>query len=118
MKYFDHGTPRQAAAILLTGAAMAGYTYLGDPARYLATDTPVESYQLGMSPALWGAVVGFIICIGSVLYGFFDGWLGRYRVYHWLRWAALSFWTAVGITVLIRLYVSIQAGTVVVDWSF
>jgi hypothetical protein len=117
MKYFDHGSPKQAAAILLTGILLAGYTYLADPVEYLKPATPVESYPLGASPATWGALVAFIICGGSALYALFDGWLGRYSLYRWLRWFALSFWTAVGITVLIRMYISIKAGTVVPDWS-
>ena len=38
------------------------------------------------------AGVAFLIVGGSFLYGLFDRWLGRYRLYRLVRWAVLSFW--------------------------
>ena len=61
--------------------------------------------------------MAFLIVGGSFLYGLFDRWLGRYRLYRIVRWAVLSFWLAVGITVMIRFYALIADGTVVPDWS-
>lgn len=117
VKYFDHGTKHQAAAILLTGAVWAIRTYLIQQGTYFDPPPARDGYPFGAGPMAWGMVAGLIICGGTFLYGLFDQWLGRYVAYRWLRWAVLSFWLAVAITVMIRFYALIADGTVVPDWS-
>lgn len=114
---FNHGSFKQAAAIAFTGVGLAAYGYLSQQATFFDPPDRIGQYPFGLDPMAWGMVAALIICAGTGLYVMFDNWLGRYVIYRWLRWAALSFWLAVGIMVLVRMYVLIQNGTVVPDWS-
>lgn len=114
---FNNGSFKQAMMILVTGIALAAYTYLSQQATYFDPPNRIGEYPLGLDPMAWGMVAGLIVCAGTGLYVLFDMILGKHKWYQVLRWGVLSFWLAVGITVMIRFYALIQDGTVVPDWS-